>query len=45
MYLIFDLDDTLLTSYKRITKFTKDVLNSLQQKGLSENILVILEYA
>lgn len=38
MYLIFDLDDTLLTSDKRITKFTKDVLNSLQQKG---HIIVI----
>ncbi len=33
MYLIFDLDDTLLTSDKKITKYTKNVLNRLQQKG------------
>ena len=38
MYLIFDLDDTLLTSDSKITKYTKNVISRLKQKG---HIIVI----
>lgn len=33
MYLIFDLDDTLLTTDKKITKYTKSILRSCQRRG------------
>ena len=33
MYLIFDLDDTLLTTDKKITKYTKSVLRTCQRRG------------
>lgn len=33
MYLIFDLDDTLLTSDKKITHYSKQVLEKCQNKG------------